>query len=414
MSTELPQTATVRVSAPASTYLDALRAVAANLVVVAHVLLLYFPNHYRYRGGSTAVVIFFLLSGFLISRSMLNASTRPGLQLPGFLADRVARIMTPFVPVLVLVALLNVFVIESRLGGAGLNSGVAAFVGNLLMLHDYPHFQLLELMHVDMWWRIRPYNTAEPFWTVAVEFWLYVAVGLFFFCVLLGERIRRSYLWILTALSAPVLLWNTVAGGGGSLSLGWMVGALAAYLIARIEVAGTGVRWRILPWCLIGCGAVALAARAVTAGFDAYDLHTAVLMAIIIFGVLIALNRIDGVARWVAAPTSFFASYSYSLYLTHNTVLVVVFEQTQSLSKPVSIVIGVVLAQLAAWLVYLAFERHYRAVARWLRPMFLRLMTTRKDSAVRRQTSHTSALNPLPFPTEPEARGPLGHAGPTR
>ena len=62
-------------------------------------------------------------------------------------------------------------------------------------------------MHVDMWRRIRPYSTAEPFWTVTVECWLYVAVGLFFFCVLLGERIRRSHFWILTALSARVLLW---------------------------------------------------------------------------------------------------------------------------------------------------------------------------------------------------------------
>jgi hypothetical protein len=50
-----------------------------------------------------------------------------------------------------------------------------------------------------------------------------------------------------------------------------MVGALAAYLLARIEIAYTQVRWRILPGCPIGYGAVTLAARAETAGFDPYN-----------------------------------------------------------------------------------------------------------------------------------------------
>lgn len=401
MSANVPRRPLIGVSAAACTYLDALRAVAANLVVVSHVLLLYFPNQYAYRGGTTAVVIFFLLSGFLITQSMLNWATRPGMRLPGFLADRVARIMTPFVPALVLVALLNVFVIESRRGEAGLNSGIVAFAGNLLMLADYPLFQLLGLLHVDVWWRIRPYNAAEPFWTVAVEFWLYIAVGLFFFRVLHGERIRRSYLLLLAAISVPVLLWHAAAGGGESLSLVWMMGAIAAYLISRIEAPG-GKRWRSAALCLVGLGAVALAGRVKTAGFDPYHLQIGALMAIIMFGVLIGLNRIERVPRWVAAPTHFFASYSYSLYLMHNTVLVVVVERTQSLPRSVSIVIGVVLVQLSAWLVYLAFERHYRTVARWLRPVFERFMALPADSAPMRQAAPTRSSNLLPLTSERE------------
>ena len=397
MSDEPPRVSAVCISAPASAYLDALRAVAANLVLVSHVLLLYFPNQYHYRGGSAAVVIFFLLSGFLISRSMLDWATRPNPRLPGFLADRVARIMTPFVPVLVLVALLNVFVIESRMGGAGLNTGIASFIGNLLMLHDYPGFQMLERMHADMWWRIRPYNAAEPFWTVAVEFWLYIAVGLFFFCVLLKETVRRSYLWSLTALSVPVLLWNTVAGGGESLTLVWMFGALAAYLIARAQSGGTAVALGTLSLCLVGCGSMALAARSATAGFDPYNLQIALLMALVMFGALVGLNGMDHSPRWLAKPASFFASYSYSLYLTHNTVLVAVAERTQSLPTWGSIVIGVVLAQLIAWLVYLGFERHYRTVARWLRPVFVRVLAPAADVGIRHSTTPTLPAGSLPF-----------------
>jgi len=382
MSTNPVQLPTASISAPASTYLDALRAIAANLVVVAHVLLLYFPNQYVYRGGSLGVVIFFLLSGFLITQSMLNRAASPGPGLPAFLADRMARIMTPFVPVLILVVLLNAAFIESHFGGAGLNRGLAAFVGNFLMLHDHPFFQALDIAHVDTWWRIRPYNTAEPFWTVAVEFWLYAAVGLGFFCVLRGEQIRRSYLWGLTIVSLPVLVWNCVAGGGEALTLVWMVGAIAAYLLARLAAADAKVHWRLLAACLIGCGALALAARIKTSGFEPYDLQIAVLIGIVMFGVLIALNRVERVSRWVATPGNFFASYSYSLYLTHNTILVLMFQYTRSLPKPLSIVIGVLTAQFLAWAVYMAFERHYRSVGRWLRPIFSRLMSPRSDGRV--------------------------------
>lgn len=356
----------------ASVYLDAIRAVASNLVVVSHVLLLWFPGQYVYRGGSLAVAVFFLLSGFLITQSMLKSATRPGPRLPGFLADRVARIMTPFVPVLVIVAVLDALAVTGTYGGSGLNTGVAAFIGNLFMLHDYPMFQVLDLAHIDVWWRIRPYQTAEPFWTVAIEFWLYVAVGLFFFCAVLGERIKCRYLVALALASAPVLVWNAAAGWGESLSLVWIVGGLAGLMIFRLQSGTATVNWRRLSLLVMAFGALALAGRAKKDGFDPHSLQIVVLVAIVMFGALLGFDGIARVPAVVGAPVRFAASYSYSLYLIHNTVLTIVFERTQSLPKPVAIVIGVLLAQVAAWLLYMAFERHYRKVAGWLGPVFAR------------------------------------------
>jgi peptidoglycan/LPS O-acetylase OafA/YrhL len=122
------------------------------------------------------------------------------------------------------------------------------------------------------------------------------------------------------------------------------------------------------------------------------------------FGVLIGLNRIERVPRSIAAPTNFFASYSYSLYLTHNTILLLVFEQTQSLPKPLSIAIGVLTAQMAAWAVYMAFERHYRAVARWLRPVLVRVMTPSVDAGVRHEAARALPAGSLPFASEQTVR----------
>jgi len=106
---------TPAISDAGSAYLDGLRALGANLVIVAHVLALYFGIK-RYPFGSLGVTIFFLLSGFLIMQSMLSRAARPGVHVPAFMADRTARILTPYVPALVVIALANLAFIDGRKG----------------------------------------------------------------------------------------------------------------------------------------------------------------------------------------------------------------------------------------------------------------------------------------------------------
>lgn len=361
-------------SASATAFLDTLRFVAANLVMLSHILLVFFDNKVTYKGRGVAVIILFVLSGFLITRSLMYRARKPGAHMTSFLADRVARIMTPFVPVLLVVALLNATVIHTHWSLDGLSTGLIALLGNLLLLFDYPLFQLLDIAHVDVWWRIRPYNTAEPFWTVAIEFWIYIAASLLVFGVLLREKIRPGYVWALALISVPVVIWNAADGAGKSLSLVWMVGGLAGFLVVYMGADSKAARSKTLALCLVLFGATALAGRIGKLGFDPYDLQTAFLMIVMFFGIFLRLNQAATVWRLPAKLAKFFASYSYSLYLVHNTVLVIVFENTAGLSKAWSIGIGVVLAHAAALLVYHSFEKHHRAVGTYLRPIFARHM----------------------------------------
>ena len=357
----------------AEAYLDALRAIAANLVIGSHIVLIHYHGQVGYWGGSLAVALFFLLSGFLITQSMLNRVGRPTGRFAVFLADRVARIMTPYVPALLLIALANVFLLTTKWGAPEVNTGLRPLLGNLLMLQDHAFFQLLENLHREIPWRIRPYNTAEPFWTVAIEMWLYVAAGLFFYVVLQRERVRAAVVWPLALLALPVVVWNAAAGGGKSLTLIWIVGAVAGWMLARWRAAGRSAtaRW---PLWVVAFGALALAGRVRKAGgFDPYDLQTAVLVALVVFGGLAWLMTATTVRPAVAAACRFFASYSYSLYLIHNTVLVLVWEHTREAPRWVSIGLGVLAAHVVAYGLYLAFERHYRQVAAWLRPRFERI-----------------------------------------
>lgn len=377
-------------SASATVFLDTLRFVAANLVMLSHIFVVFFDNKMTYQGRGVAVIILFVLSGFLITRSLMYRARKPGPHMAAFLADRVARIMTPFVPVLLLIALLNATVIHTNWSLDGLSTGFVALLGNLLLLFDYPIFQLLDIAHFDVWWRIRPYNTAEPFWTVAIEFWIYIAASLLIFGVLLREKIRPGYVWTLALISVPVVVWNAADGAGKSLSLVWIVGGIAGFLIVYMGADSKAARSKTLAACLFLFGSTALAGRIVKLGFDPYDLQTAFLMTVIFFAIFLRLNQAATVWKLPATLAKFFASYSYSLYLVHNTVLVIVFENTRDLPKAWSIGIGVVLAHVAALLIYHSFEKHHRAVGTYLRPIFARNMM-RADAASRPQSQVSPA-----------------------
>lgn len=357
----------------ASAYLDALRAAGANLVIASHVLALYFGIRDPYSLGNLGVAIFFLLSGFLIMQSMLNWLNKPEPRLPGFLADRVARIMTPYVPALVLIALLNLVLIDTNHSQGGTNTGVLTFLGNLLMLQDHAVFQALDFAGIDLSWRIRSYNSAEPFWTVAIEMWIYVSMGLFFFCVMRREKIDRLLGVALAAIALPVFTWNAAAGGGKSLTLVWLLGATAGYLF-HVWRANGYANIRRIATAVALFGTVALIGRSGKIGFVPYDFQTATLMAMIMFGLLALLMCVQRAPTLLRGSVNFLASYSYSLYLIHNTALIVVLEHVHTDSAWAHVAIAVIAAHSCAYLLYLTFERHYRVVGRWLRPKFERAL----------------------------------------
>lgn len=352
-------------------YLDLLRAGAANWVVLAHLLAMFQVKWMAYQSGGVAVVVFFLLSGFLISQSIMKRRHLAGPRFPGFLADRVARIMTPYVPALVLVSIADALFLTTHFGGNGLSKGFVAFIGNLFMLEDYPLFQVLEVAGSGFPWRIRPYNSAEPFWTVAIEMWIYVAVGLIFFTVFTREKLRPIAFWLLLGMSLPVLVWNAAAGGGRSLSLTWLVGALAGIAVPGLSKLPDFALRRWFSLFLFVTSLAAVTVHSSKFGFDPYELQTAVLLSLLMFSPFIYLQTLGGaVPAWIRRLGSGLASYSYSLYLIHNTCIALVWSATGGNFSPSVFWTCIAAAHVAGLLLYFGFERHHRQVARWLRPRF--------------------------------------------
>jgi peptidoglycan/LPS O-acetylase OafA/YrhL len=349
--------------------LDLLRAIAANLVLFGHANDI-FGMKSGIPAGLIGVSIFFLLSGFLITQSSLSRIRYTGPHFNNYIVDRFARIFSVYIPVLLIISVLNGMFNLGRWGQDGTSTGPVALFGNMLQLQDYPLFQALRHVAGGALY-IRPYNTAEPFWTVAIEFWIYVVFGVGFFGLLAREKLGRVVVPTLTVVALPVVIWNAAAGGGNGLSLVWMVGALAAYVWSTLWHSSNS-KLRIGS-VVFAVAAVCLLGRGMKFTWNFQDLGTVLCEAMVLLGGLSMVEGAPAIPRWVRATCSFFASYSYSLYLVHNTVLVIFYQIFASKIDIKSAVLALAVAHAVAYATYLLFERHYRRVGKWIKQHMMSL-----------------------------------------
>jgi peptidoglycan/LPS O-acetylase OafA/YrhL len=349
------------ISLNGSYYLDLARVVATNLVLIGHSST-FFGFRTLESTGSLGVTIFFLLSGFLITVAAFKRWGRSGPQFMPFMIDRCARIFVPFVPVLFCVALLNAALDLGAHGQAGVNTGLLALSGNLLLLNDYPLLQAAtHAVSIESIYP-RAYNTAEQFWTIPIEFWTYVVFAAFVFAFLRKESVHWTAVLILV-VALPVFLWNVFAGGAGNLSLLWIVGSVAAYL--WITGAALVRRPMITGILLVFFGGLCLAGRVLKVGFNAYEFQQSFLMAAVLFGGFFVANALPIRPIRSGKLVTLLAGYSYSLYLVHNTVLIIFHEKISS-SQNIAL-LAMAAAHVTAYGFYLIFERRYHEVGVWLK-----------------------------------------------
>jgi peptidoglycan/LPS O-acetylase OafA/YrhL len=345
-----------------SCYLDLSRVVATNLVMVGHCLAIFHLGEIGVLGG-LGVTIFFLLSGFLITTAAFRKSKSDEPQLRSFMIDRCARIFVPFVPILILVAILNTILDFDKYGLSGVNTGPLAFLANLFLLNDFPLMQAAtHFIALDHFYP-RAYNTAEPFWTIPVEFWTYVVFAAFYFVFLRRERPSWLFALLVVFVGLPIFLWNAFAGGGGGLSLVWMLGSIGAWFwfSSRAEKK----KHVELGLILIGFSGLCLLGRVMKAGLNPYEFQQGFLIALLLFGGFLVCNAVTGELGWFGKVARLLAGYSYSLYLVHNTVLIL-FHKLMSHSAEAAL-IAMVASHIAAFGLYLLFERRYHEVGAWLK-----------------------------------------------
>jgi peptidoglycan/LPS O-acetylase OafA/YrhL len=336
--------------------LDLIRTIAAQLVLVGHSISILGllpwlqPPHFAYI-QNIAVVVFFLLSGLLISYSVFSRPQWPTFT--SYLIDRFARIYSGLIPALIFIAIADGAIIYGLKGDYQYWSGysVLDFVGNALMLQDYPG--------LGSALGITSFGSARVLWTLAVEWWLYMLFGW-----LVLSRARGLGFWIVLALLLPVPLYNVIAGRGDGLTSMWMIGLGCCLALRSNALRLPSVR---TGWLLfLGLGLIACAR--IVATKDAYDLLFAVLSAFALTTLILVL---DSSALRIPAALErlvrFTADYSFTLYLVHLSVIALLLNFTGGLSPWAVFGVLFVASNIAAALLALKTEMQHRKLRRLLK-----------------------------------------------
>lgn len=182
-----------------SIYLNLLRALAAFLV---------FFNHYPFARwllrltvdhdlGFDAVVLFFVLSGYVIS----YAAEQVDKTAFNYVVNRVARILPVSIGAIIICMILLHFILPLR---------PELYPDNATLKHSFYAFMTTAFFVNRLWWSdIAPFGDV-PYWSLTYEVWCYVIYGLALFVK------RKRWLWIslMLLMTGPIqaiflLMWLT-------------------------------------------------------------------------------------------------------------------------------------------------------------------------------------------------------------
>lgn len=360
-----------------SLLLDGLRAAASQIVVVGHAvsflgLWAWLEPPMTPWMQDAAVVTFFVLSGLLITHSVRLRMADPDRDYrpSDFFIDRTSRIYTAYLPALVVVVVADA--VGRRwapevFGGYADANGPLTFMVNLLMLQDFPLLdRAAEAVGMDPS-VVEAYGTGRPLWTVAAEWWIYLAVG--WVLVARHRSARHGGALVGLLVAGPIVLAvpavHLLGGRGNGLFTAWLFGAAISWVwpaLGRSNVPGQ---------VLLAVGsAVSTAAVVVLFTFaeEAYDLRFSAAFSLGLALVLAGLpdrSPQPAATAWWRRTVTYLASYSFSLYLLHYTVSVALLSVLDpSLSTFVTIlVVSNVVAMGFAWVT----ERHHLQVRAWMR-----------------------------------------------
>ena len=365
-----------------SLYLELLRLLAATEVVLFHIN--GFPLLGGHRAawnafGHEAVVVFFVLSGFVIAFAAQTREHTP----KAYAVSRLTRIYSVALPCLLATVLFD------RIGVAlvpQLYDGLITDGSALVRL-------VLGGLFLNESWTVSAQMFSNtPYWSIAYEFWYYVIfAGLFYFrgwqrvaltalaCLIAGYKILLLFpIW---ALGWGVYRWSQLRQVSPALGLLLFVQpALVLYLDDSLSWTRHGGEWlaRVIGqdnW-RVGLSWSRYILTDTLLGFS---------MALHFIGAQALSPWLERALRPVAAPVKWLTARSFTLYLLHQPAMLLAGAVLIALGVPL---LGSWAAFGATWGIVLAFAQVTELQKHRLKPLVSwllnlpRLLTARRHQAV--------------------------------
>jgi peptidoglycan/LPS O-acetylase OafA/YrhL len=192
-----------------SSYLDLIRGISAILVVMEHLSSRLFVGYGNVENqtvitmvlyllnilGGPSVIIFFVLSGLFISRSVIKAVSDNKWSWKTYLINRLSRLYVVLIPALILTFILdsisvNYFGYE---GYSSSSENLSSFIGNLFYLQNI---------------FVGVYGSNAPLWSLNYEFWYYMLFPAAF-VLLVTKRSWKMKIIYLISIILIVLIMNS-------------------------------------------------------------------------------------------------------------------------------------------------------------------------------------------------------------
>jgi peptidoglycan/LPS O-acetylase OafA/YrhL len=308
-----------------SVHLDAARGLAAVLVMLGHTRDLFFSSMLggaasatapmvisgttvRITMGNEAVMIFFVLSGYLVGGSAIRLIRSGTWAWRDYLIKRLTRLWVVLIPAILIGICLDLAGAHFFGGPNSIYSGpppqITVPATALSTIHPATVFGNIAFLQGIL---VKTPGTNGPLWSLAYEFWYYIAFPL----GLLALLSRRPVTRMLYAVAFAVVCWFV---GIQILMLFpiWILGASLSLLPLRISVNRSKLVVAILGLAVIG--AMPLVRNSPLPKYAA-QWTIALLFACFVYVVLHRTSpAVDGLYRRCA---TFLSRISYTLYLVH-------------------------------------------------------------------------------------------------
>jgi peptidoglycan/LPS O-acetylase OafA/YrhL len=355
-----------------SIYLNFMRVAAAEFVLIGH---LFFWNKVHQEVIAFAnygVIIFFILSGMLISNSIFIKNQKGNYGFARYFIDRFARIYSGLIPSLFFILILDTvhfhFFPDNYLQYNSVfqefppihDFTFQNFIGCLLMLQ---HFPIFENMSIGF-----GFGTGRSLWSLATEWWLYMLFG---WLILSKKRNLTSLLVLIFFCIFPIAyLFSKL----NHVIIAWFLG-VAITLLMSSGYSEKIKKFKVPLLCIGILLFLFIFSKLIKIDYSYDNIYIVVLTASALLFIVNGLQP-AGFGERLKNTIGFMSDYSFTLYLTHTTILA--FAAAFPIINNFKIYFGVtfLLSNVIAASIAYYTEMKHKDLAKFLHQQYLTYKTT--------------------------------------
>lgn len=322
-------------------FFDALRFYLASIVVIGHGFGFFFnywdgffPNHLPYI-QSIAVVGFFFVSGFLITISVLIRIQKNNATFLSYAIDRFSRIYCTLIPCILFVAIVD-----------------------YVAYKIYPSYEFSENLNLSTFFKnillipSMPFGSVRPIWSLMFEWWIYVLFGgIVFF------KKNKLIGFFAIFFGAYYTFFVNGRGEAGQIAVIWIVGAISAYFYRDICAKSFNKKFYSYMFFVS-------AILIYLTTLSAYNLIAGSFLSIGLLLLTAHKNSQDISTHKKSTIYQFLAGYSFTLFLTHYTVLSWIWRA--GLRGIEGFVFSIIIANVVSIFIARYTESHHKNLSRWM------------------------------------------------